>query len=71
MRAVRVDGTNDRPVTAEPLDVQGPFSFSPDGRYIVARGTETGLVVIEYATGQSANLVSAAFPASFNSPVWK
>lgn len=71
LRAVRPDGTGDRLVSTDSLEIQGPFSFSPDGKYIVARGAGVALAVIDYATGVSAHLISPAFDRGFNSPMWK
>ena len=60
------DGTTRRYATAAGLGAESPLSWSPDGRWLLARG-QAGLELVEVATGL---ILPLGFTAGRVKAVW-
>ncbi|HEX8211936.1 MAG TPA: hypothetical protein VF584_17300 [Longimicrobium sp.] len=71
LRAVKPDGTGNRPVSASGTQYRHTFDYSPDGKYIIAANRNAVLTVIETATGIELPISLRQLNHGLWAPAWK
>lgn len=71
LRAIRPDGTGDRPVTQSATRFGAHFDFSPDGAYLIAATDQGVLTLIDVATGVELPIPTPAITQRVMAPSWK